>query len=42
VPTSVSPTQVVFTIPPGAVTGPVKTLSPAGSATSPGAFVVTP
>jgi len=42
VPTSVSATQVVFTIPPGASTGVVRILNPAGSATSPGTFTVTP
>jgi hypothetical protein len=42
VPTSVSPTQVVFTVPPGAATGLVKALGSGGSATSPGIFTVTP
>jgi hypothetical protein len=41
VPTSVTPTQVTFTIPPGAVTGTITILNPAGSATSPGTFTVT-
>ena len=40
VPTSVSPTQVVFTVPPGAATGRVKILSPAGAAQSPGDFTI--
>lgn len=42
VPTSVGPNQVVFTVPPGAVTGPIKLLAPAGAATSIGVFTVTP
>ena len=41
VPTSVNATTVVFTIPPGAVTGHIRILNPAGSATSPGTFTVT-
>jgi predicted small secreted protein len=40
VPTSVDPTHVVFTVPPGAVTGLVKVLGPGGSAASPGVFTV--
>jgi len=44
VPTNVAGngSTVTFTIPPGAVTGPVRILNPAGSATSPGPFTVTP
>jgi len=41
VPTSVNGTHVVFTIPPGAVTGHIRILNPAGSATSAGTFTVT-
>lgn len=40
VPTSVSSTSVVFTVPPGAVTGTIRILSPNGSATSSGTFTV--
>ncbi len=40
VPTSVTDTQVVFTVPPGADSGPIMLLNPAGSATSAGTFVV--
>jgi len=41
VPTSVSATQVVFTIPPGAVTGTITILNAGGSATSVDIFTVT-
>ena len=41
VPTSVSATEVVFTIPPGAASGPLTILNPAGSATSATDFIVT-
>ncbi len=41
VPTSVTATEVDFTVPPGAVTGRIVILNPAGSATSPGSFTVT-
>ena len=41
VPTSVSATHVVFTIPPGAVTGTIRILNAAGSATSSDTFTVT-
>ena len=40
VPTSVTDTQVVFTVPPGADSGTLMILNPAGSATSAGTFVV--
>jgi large repetitive protein len=41
VPTSVSTTQVVFSIPPGAVTGTIKILATNGSASSVDTFIVT-
>jgi hypothetical protein len=41
VPTSVSPTQVVFSIPPGAVTGVIKLLATNGAVTSATTFTVT-
>jgi hypothetical protein len=41
VPTSVSGTQVTFTIPAGAVTGSIKIISKDGSATAPGTLTVT-
>ena len=41
VPVSVSDTQVVFTIPPGADSGRLRILNPAGDVTSAGTFVVT-
>jgi large repetitive protein len=41
VPTSVSDTQVVFTVPPGAVTAHIRVLSTSGAATSAGTFSVT-
>jgi len=41
VPTSVSSTQVVFTVPPGAVTGTVKVLATGGEVSA-GTFTVTP
>ncbi len=41
VPTSVSATEVTFTVPPGAPSGPVKVLTTNGSATSATAFTVT-
>ena len=40
-PTSTSDTQVVFTVPPGATTGPVKVFSRNGSATTVATFAVT-
>jgi hypothetical protein len=42
VPTSANSTQVVFTVPPGAATGPIKLLTTSGAATSVGVFTVTP
>ncbi len=42
VPTSVSATQVVFAVPPGAVTGHIVLLTTSGAATSAGTFTVTP
>jgi hypothetical protein len=42
VPTSVDDSHVTFTVPPGAGSGQVKILNPAGSAISPGTFTVTP
>ena len=41
VPTSVSPDEVTFTVPPGAATGVVKVLTTSGSATSAATFTVT-
>ena len=41
VPTSVSPTSVTFTLPPGAASGHVKVLTTSGSATSTDTFTVT-
>ena len=41
VPTSVSATTVTFVVPPGATSGTLTVLSPAGSATSVGTFTVT-
>ena len=41
VPTSVSATEVTFTVPPGAASGPVKVLTTSGSAASAAAFTVT-
>ena len=41
VPTSVSATEVTFVVPPGATSGTITVLSPAGSATSAGTFTVT-
>jgi hypothetical protein len=41
VPTGVTPTQVTFTIPPGAVTAVIKLLTTSGSASTAGAFTVT-
>ena len=40
-PDSTADTQVVFTVPPGATTGPIKILTKGGSATSTGTFTVT-
>ena len=41
VPTSVGPTSVTFTVPPGAASGTVKVLTTSGSATSADTFTVT-